>query len=409
MRRLQDWLCRNWPLLLLLAGFVALVWPDHLGKSLYSANELPRDLGILRDMSHGRIILVGPDSCLGNFHFGPVYYYLAFPIAWLLNFSPYSLAAASIFYFILTISASFFAVMRWWGSRRLAYAAAALMATSIFTFQFAQYGSNPNFLPLFSLVFFYALERLLAGSRRLGPALALGLAFGFAAQLHAVPLLCLPLILLYALLRRQIRPSWRQAAVFLLVVVLVFAPYLAYEFSHNFANFRGLLAIAGGGQFHTPLAERLVEYLGFWLVPVLSVHNFFDAVAFGGAPLLAVLAMGLAGFWLVFKFAPQKPEWADGFDLSTPPRLKILLEYWLIIPSLVIVLASGTANGLRIYYFLMLYPAIFFLLALGLFKMAVRGYAICALYLCGLYLILQGLQIGLYRWQVAHLITWVIK
>lgn len=397
-----------WFLFLIVIFNVVISWPDRLGKSFYTASELPRDLGILTGISHGQFILVGPDSCLGNFHFGPVYYYLAYPITYLFHLAPFSLAAASIFFNALTIIASFYVAEKWWQNRIFSYSVALFMSTSIFTFQFSQYGSNPNFLPLFCLLFFYALERLFQKPKSLGYTALLAVCFGVATQLHAVPLLCLPLILFYSLIIRKLTITWKSAFLFLVIVGLIFYPYLFFEFTHNFPNIRALFQIAANSGFHTSLTDRMVEYLGFWFAPVLSVHQFFDIFDVAGPSLFYWFAGCLLFLLPILKFEPKfkKPILPL---VKTPDNVKTIMKYWFIIPSLVIILASSNANGLRLYYFLMLYPAIFFLFTLGLFKLAQTKRVVSVVYIIFVYVVFQGAQIFIYRSAVNHLITWVYK
>jgi len=333
---------------------------------------------------------------------------LAYPVAWIFKFAPFSLAAASIFFNELTIIACFFVAQDWWKNRKLSYTVAILMATSIFTFQFSQYGSNPNFLPLFSVLFFYALEKLFNNPNSKTYQILLAICFGVATQLHAVPLLCLPLILIISIIAGKIKVSWKNALLFLLIVSLLYAPYLDFEFSHGFQNIKALAHIAYNSGFYTPLYERLIEYVGFWFIPIFSVHSFFNVIDLGGPWLFYGFITGLLAILPILKFEKKmnkpilpKVEWT--------PHKKTVLKYWLFIPSLVIILASSSVNGLRIYYFMMLYPLIFFLLALGLFKLAQTKRVISIAYICTLYFVLQIVQIYVYRNTVAHLLTWVVN
>ena len=404
---LKVWFKDYWLVLLIIAFYIVINWPDALGRSFYTSNELPRDLGMLKAMAAGHFIFLGPDSSIGSFHFGAMYYYLSFPIVWLFRFAPYSLAVCSLLFFSLTIFTSFIVAKRWWQNELFAYVVIMLMASSIFTFQFSQYGSNPNYIPFFSLIFFYCLERLIAGKRSYWYTAILAASFAISAQLHIVPLLSLPIILLCLLVTRKLKPTFWDCIIFFAIVLIINAPYLYYEFTHSFVNIRTFShSVTGGSGFYTPIWIRLLQYIGFWLVPVISIHDYFDIIYILGMDFIYYVAAALVLLLPILKYESTRllPK---QLNLSISSSVKTTLLYWLIIPSLVIVLPSASVNGLRIYYFLMLYPLIFFLMAWGLLKLWQKGFVRSVAYLCLIYAILQITQIYEYRHVVHGLITWV--
>lgn len=379
---------------LIVAVFFVIAFPYHQGGSLYAEHELWRDLGILWGMQKGELVFQGPPSSLGNFHFGPVYYYLVYPVTWLANFRPWALALNSLLFFAGTIVLSFFVVKKWWRSNHLALLVSGLMAFSIFTFQLAKYGSNPNFIPFFSLLFFYFLEKFTSGAGKSGDALGLGITFGIATQLHAIPLLSLPLILVYFLARKILRLRLFEWLLFCVATLAMYLPYLYYESTHGFANIKALVNIAASPTGQN-FSERVVDYLLFWMSPLLSVHPLFDiSDIFGLLKLLGLLA--ICGAFLVFlvhydrkRRAPLRVE----KTATTEPRIKNILTAWIVIPSLVLLLPIGAVQGLRLYYFLDMFPAIFFLIGLGLYNLRLQGFGRVYYYLLGTFLLFQGWQI----------------
>ncbi len=376
-----------------LALFFVLAFPYHGGYSLYATNELWRDLGILKELGQGHLVLLGPESSLGGFHFGPVYYYLTFPIAFLSNFSSWSLALTSLLYLAGTILLSFFLVKKWWGSERLAMIITFAMSLSVFTFQIAKYGSNPNFIPFFALLFFYFLEKFTSGLGKAIDAFGLGLAFGIVTQLHIIPMLSLPVIIGYFQIRKVARLGPKEWFAFFVAALLTYAPYLYYELTNSFANIGKLFAIANP---HPSLfSGRVADYLSFWLAPFFSLHPSFDiSEVLGLKKLLTLLGIwGLILVLLVYCHRIRRGFLRSESILSTPPKIKQILKVWILVPSVILLLPLGSTEGLRLYYFLIMFPAIFFLIGLGFHWLYQRGLRTVFYYLFGTFVLFQAWQI----------------
>jgi len=388
---------------IILLIFIVLAFPDPRGRSLYAYNETLRDLGVTQSIAHGHLALLGPVSSLGNFHFGPAYYYLLYPFAKITNFALWSLPLASVFYGCLFILLIFFVVKKWWQNFEMAYLAAALAATSTLTVQFAKYASNPNFIPLFCLLFFYSLERLVGGTaKRYWQTFLLALSFGVAIQLHAVPLICLPVILIALFVSNRLKFSPAQWALFLAVILATNGMYIFYEITHNFENLKSLAHIGAGANIYAPFSEHFIQYLGFWVSSIISVNPFFNIPLILGIPFYTFFVMVLILFYAVFKYnhARLKPA---AVKPQTQPSVKLVIKYWLIVPSLILLLPLGALAGLRIYYFFILSPLVFILLALGLWRLLYRGYGILVYYLLVVYFIMQAGQMYVYYQLVSQL------
>ncbi len=382
-------------LFLLLLLFCLLSWPDPAGRSLYAYGELVRDLDVLRVLSHGQIILLGPPSSLGAFYFGPAYYYLLFPIVWVARFAPWSMPVASILYGCLTILLAYYIVRRWWGSEWLAILASGLMAASSLSFQFAKYESNPNQVPLFALLFFFALERLIGGDRKIGYAFLLGASFGIGIQLHAVPLICLPIILLLAVLQKRLRLPWYGWVVVIMGAVLVISPYLYYECTHHFTNIRTLFAISSGPRIYVPWFQQVLDYLGFWISAFLSTNTFFNPALILGWPVYAILGALLSGGFGMYVYDKRHLQ-PHNFELNAKSSVRTALGYWFWVPTIVLLLPIGALTGLRIYYYFILSPLVFMMLALGLAQLWQRGLIRVVYYTLAAFLLLQIGQAVLY-------------
>jgi len=385
-----------WPLGLTILIALLLRWPYRDGGSLYLHSEFLRDRAMMQAMNSGHWPLLGPDSHLGHFNFGPIYYYLLFPFAKLFNFAPYGQPAASVFFSLATIVLLFFVVKKWWRNEYLAYLTAIILALSHFDAIFAKYSSNPNFLPFFCLLFFYALQKLIINEDVKVSAFLLALAFGVATQLHVVALISLSLILVIELILKKIRITTAVAAIFISTVLALYLPYIYYQFTHNFADVRGLIFLARtSSSFQEPLQLRLVEYFGFWFGPWVSSQIDFDVFYVLGNAMIYFIAAACLGLWLTFKLN-QNHLHPVNIDLNTPPSVKHMLWVWFLAPTIILLLPISTVTSLLVFYFFTLAPLLYIVYALAVVKLLQKGWRLVVYYLALVFLLLQILQFWLY-------------
>jgi 4-amino-4-deoxy-L-arabinose transferase-like glycosyltransferase len=383
-------------LIVLIATILGL--PEHDGKSTYAYWETVRDLSVVQNLSAGHIIFLGPISSLGNFHFPPAYYYIVYPFAIILKFAPYSLAIASLFFSLATIILTFIVIKKWFKNDFLAFLVIFLMSISTLTIQLEKYGSNPNFIPFFGLLFFYSLQQLIETPYKLKYVTLLAVSFSIATQLHAVPMLVLPIILTVSILQKHLKVNLKTGIIFVLLTILIYSPYLFYELTHNFQNARYLLSIANSGNNLEMIATHWVQYLGFWISPFVSLHSFFDISSVLGNKFYYILISSLFFVPFILNFNLKNKKYIlNQSRIIFSDSLKITFRYWFLVPTLVLLLPIGGTNNYQIYYFLIFSPLIFFLFGLGIFYLFKKGLHLMALYTLLVFLLFQFIQIILYN------------
>jgi len=385
-----------WLLFILIIIAVWLRLPGKEGHSAYAYHELPRDLAVIKNISIGDFPLYGTRSSLNDFHFGPIYYYLYFPLAAIFHFAPYSLALTSLFFSILTILLGFFVVKKWWGNYWLALLFVFLMTFSLADVQFAKYGSNPNPIPFFVLLFFYSLKNLYDNRRPILNTFILAVSFGVATQLHAVPLICLPIILFVSLILKKIKVNFLETVIFIFTNLVLYFPYLFFEITHNFYNFRQLVSNTQVTTYSAGIVERLIYFLGFLISPFISTNIFFDAPYLIGHRLVYLIIAFLLFVWATLRL-DKKFSFKTELSATHDNNLKTIFKLWLIIPSLVLIIPLDSVTALNPYYFFILSPWLFIILALGIYKIFARGFRITAIYLLFFFLVLQLVQYGYYQ------------
>lgn len=374
----------------------ALWWPYADGRSSYAEHELHRDIAVVRQMAAYPYVTLGPISSLGGFHFGPAYYFIIYPFVRLFAYAPWSLAVSSLVFQLATLLLAGGLVRRWFRSESLAMTVMVAIGASNIMLQLAKYGSNPNYVPFFSLCFFWALERLMAGERRLVQLLTLGYSAGVLVQLHAVPMLAFPVILVAAMALRWLRFTWRTFAVAFGAGVLTVSPWLLPDAMSGFGNIRQLFGLArGDGGLH--IGTRALDLVTMWLTPVLSTHSFFNVTShWSGGLLIAVALLSLGVLWAVradrlkrFAAQPAHPP------VSRSVRRMLLL--WLIVPNAVLLLPFGGSVNLQIYYFACLLPLAIAGYAYAMHRLWFAGWRRTAVALAASFFVAQAAQLVLYH------------
>lgn len=395
-------------MILALAALLRLPYAD--GSSSYcNQAELVRDITALQEMHEGSLPLVGPPSDKGDFFFGPAYYYIMYPFAVVADFAPYSLALASMAFSLAAICMLWFLVRKWSDSAPLAYFTAFMLAISFLDIQFAKYGSNPNFIPLFAMLFMYSVWRHIEGKGSVWSAALGGIGLGVAVQLHVVTLLAMPVALLIFLLSRTLRPGLKSSAVFLLSAIAVNAPYIVNELIRGFPQIRGLAAITssggavGNGMFNMgAIAFRVTDISGFWVSTWLSIHRLYSTMFSVDMRIFFMFAVAYAlGFLAVFFIESNRKRVADpARNITLRSAAHTVMAVWFLAPTAILLMPVGSIVKLPIFYFPVLMPLAYLLFSYGIYKIYYSGWRLSASYLFVVYAALQAAQLYIYHYKI---------
>jgi len=377
-------------LILLVAGFLRFYQID--------TSEFDDDQAILFRMAHdaiyhGLLPITSNTASISIAHPPGVIYLFMLPAALSAN-----LLWAVVFVGICNMIAvllTYLFTRRYYG--RLAGAVAAfLYATALKPLTYGRFIWQPNLMPPFVVFFIFALFWGVVERRKgwLFPALLL---LGILYQMHETAILLLvPLLVAIMLAPETIRR--RDLAYAFVMLLIIFSPYLLWEFSTKFADLltlytlekHGRLYLEGIGfylffisSYSSPPANvhsvvRMLAPLLSWLgivMPLLAAGGFVTAGVLltrnrvgatladtyppGRMPCLGDRYAQEAGWWsrmLVFLHC----QWTS--FRSTPYRCGLLLLLvWQIIPLLLLLLHK---IGLTWHYFLILMPGPFILIGL---------------------------------------------
>jgi hypothetical protein len=375
--------------------------------------------------------LFGPPSMLGGFHFGPFYYYAMAPLLLVFGFHPLGLIATGIIISALTVWALFKLVLLWTNNRSFARLAAMYTAVSVYSLHLASYTSNPNFLPLFVVWYFYCLTKVLKGAATTRDYIWWGLLFALATQLHATAMLLLPIVTMLAFLILRLRyhsviarreaadrrsnprllsnnyeiassPSLlamtengkvsiarTHIAISAGAALLVYAPYLIYDGLHGFSNLKQLFVLGGrnlqGGHVGFAL-HALWNFFEGTLTPFNYVYNY-TTITPNYLYWIVSIVVGLVLLGVLYGLRKQSWRLGGGKKEFTKEGL-VLVWLWFVVQTLVLLLYSRAAHD---HYLIIFWPLPMILLAyLTLWlraRFGVYRVAVCAV------LVVSALQI----------------
>jgi len=228
---------------LLLALFLRLYRIDQYMTFL---GDEGRDARVLRDLLHGNLVFIGPQTSIGNMYLGPLYYYLTAPALFLSRLNPVGPAVMVAFISVFTIYLTYLIAKKWFGLKT-AILSLILFSISPVAIIYGHSSWNPNPMPLFSLVFIYSIYE--AVIMRKYKFLILGsISLAFALQMHYLGLLLIPvaifwLVFFYLVIKKK-HESLFEFKIYILKSLLVFSvlmsPLVLFDLKHNFTNLNAL-------------------------------------------------------------------------------------------------------------------------------------------------------------------------
>ncbi len=207
-----------------------------------------RDALLVQDMIDGKQWpLMGPQAGNTFFKLGPIFYYFEYTVALIFGSSAEKMAYADLFFSIATIILGYFFFRKFF-EEKIALAVTFLLSISFFVVTYSRFAFNPNSIPFFTLLFFFALLAIIdnAPKEKLRWAMLLGVAMGIGFQLHTILFISMPLLALLVLgyLFVQKHFIWKSVCVTLLFFFLANTGQLLYEINNNGANIRSFFTDA---------------------------------------------------------------------------------------------------------------------------------------------------------------------
>ncbi len=183
-----------------------------------------------------KLTLLGPKTSLGNFFFGPLYYYLLLPAVAIGNFDPLSGAVLTASLDILSLIIFSLLVYKLL-PLPAAILSSVLYATSPLLITMVQIPLNPFVVPIFMSLYLLLLNRS-PDKYPLSATFGLGLAAGSLFELHYATF---PAILVGAFASFRGKNKVMNFGAFSTGVILGILPMLLFELRHQFFNTHGII------------------------------------------------------------------------------------------------------------------------------------------------------------------------
>lgn len=206
-----------------------------------------RDALVIKDLLvNHHLPFIGPPTSIGNIYLGPLYYYMmALPMSiWWLN--PVSAACLDALLGVLTVWLIYLLTKRWFGFYP-AVIAAWLYTISPVTIIYSRSSWNPNPAPFFALLTILGLYKLNQSGNFRWLILSGG-ALAFAAQMHYLALILIPIVIVlwvHEILYRRYQKKEIQNLVSgtllgLVIFLILMSPLVIFDLRHNFMNFKAI-------------------------------------------------------------------------------------------------------------------------------------------------------------------------
>lgn len=232
--------------------FLAIVMAASFAVRFYNFNDWlffkmdqARDANLISKIYEGgpgELPLLGPKAGGTFLRLGPVFYYFQYLSTEIFqSTNPEVFAYPDLLFSILAIPLFFFFLRKYF-SLKLSMVLTILFSFSFLAVEYSRFAWNPNSLPFFNLLFFYALLEIFDSQKRkkILWAVIAGLSFAISTQLHFLSLVTLPFITLFffAVKWKTIKEkiNWKMALIFLGIVVLFYVPMIFSELITKFDN-----------------------------------------------------------------------------------------------------------------------------------------------------------------------------
>nr|MDQ2716155.1 glycosyltransferase family 39 protein [Chloroflexota bacterium] len=295
---------------------------------------------------------------------------------------------------VAAIVLTYFFTRRYYG-RLAGIMAALLYATAAKPLNYARFIWQPNLMPPFVILFLFALYLGVVERRKgwLFPALLL---LGILYQMHAITLL-LAIPLLCALVLAPGTLRWRDVGFAVVVLAIIFFPYVLWEFFTHFADLHTIFSLA---KHPAHIDRQALDFYMYFLSPYDHQSTYAGSALFALAHwigwlrlvmvLLVLASFALVSMLLLFPDGKQAetPGAEDAETVTTPGGVRgwwralradparcglALLLVWQIVPLLIL---TRHSIDLHSQYFFMFMPGPFILVGILIAKVVAFSQAL---------------------------------
>src|SRR3989338_3457731 len=334
--------------------------------------DMFRDFEIAENIIDGQIKYTGVSGINQAIHqqsFGPIMYYILAILIYLFK-SP---IAPAVFVAILNSIAVLitYKFCKDYFNKRIGVIASFLYAVNPWSVYISHFHWNPNYLPVFSVLFFYFLFGFIIKKKNYCLILA-SLILGIMLNFHLTALFFIPIaILLILVFRRKI--NIKTTIYSILTFLIPFLPYIYFNLKNNISLLAPIL-YGVSSRAYSGLFTGFTESFG---IPIMLATNYLGSYVYGSSniflnpiikylffslTIVLVILIFLSLFYLIIKLKNSK------FDLKNNLNIWILLIFLSLFPLLYFLRLKDVSP----HYFFLIYPLQFIMIALFLDFLIIR-------------------------------------
>jgi hypothetical protein len=222
----------------------------HFGDWLHFELDQSRDYKII-DLAikegPANLPLLGPKAAGTFLRLGPAFYYFGYLSALVFGNTPEGAAVFVSLLGILSILPAYLLFKRYF-DEKISLSLVFLFSVSLYLVMYSRFSWNPNPLPFFALLTFYALLRSVdREERRKGLwLLVCSLALGLATQMHFLAFVAIPAIVFLFLVYKRPRINWKYWVGSILIISFLYLPAIINDLETGGDNIGQFLKVAEG-------------------------------------------------------------------------------------------------------------------------------------------------------------------
>jgi hypothetical protein len=211
--------------------------------------------------------LLGPKAGGTKLRLGPIFYYFQYLSTIIFQSKEAPVFAYPVLFFsLLTIPLVYFFLRKYF-NQNWSFALAGMFSLSFLTIEYSRFAWNPNAIPFFNILFFYALLEIFSEKNRINKIwwfLVAGISFSIASQLHYASFLGLPIItfLLMVINRKKLKGIFtlKRTPIFFGVVIFFYIPVIINEILTQGDNSKQFwISIFSKSEYHSIFSNLFVE------------------------------------------------------------------------------------------------------------------------------------------------------
>ena len=206
----------------------------HFHDWLYFAMDQARDGMLVREAYENgvsQLPLLGPRAAGTFLRLGPIFYYFQFISAKIFQSTDPAVLAYPDFLFSVLSVPLFYFFLRLYFQKAVSLLATTIFAGSFIAIQYGRFSWNPNSIPFWTLLAFFALlkfSRSKNNKQKYTWLAAVAVAWGVVSQLHFLVFVTLPiLIVTFLIWNGNVKKlDWKGALLVLLILLLFYLPVI---------------------------------------------------------------------------------------------------------------------------------------------------------------------------------------